>query len=813
MLHVVRIAFIAAIVVMGPVYDVYAQAQVSQLVEVDVAAQPLESALRRLADQHKLQIVFVPQDVRGLNTQGVKGRLTIREAVQKLIEGTGLVANFNGADTVVIRTAERPRSQLAPADDVVRAEGIVVTAQKRGSELLLDVPVPVTALNSENLATRNQLRLEDYYNKVPGLSLSLVGDASSPVIGIRGITTGGITNPSVGILIDDVPYGSSTVQGGFSPPDIDPGELARVEVLRGPQATLYGANAIGGLVNFVTINPSVAAISGQVQAGYLKVSEGESGHLFRASVNLPISESLAVRVNGFTVRDPGYVNNVQTGAADINTRQSDGGRVVALWQPSGLFSLKLSAMTQDSLRLGTADVDTRRGGALEQTALPDTGLYGRKTEAYSAIMNAALGVLELTSLTGYSKDRLSTAIDASPIFGTQANNIFQVSGVAGPANRNTEKFSQEVRASIPLSSRINWLVGAFYTNEEVDIHLVYRAVNPSTFATVGTLLTIDQPSTFKEYAAFTNVTFDVTPRFDVQVGGRISENKQTFSAVRGAPLAAILFGANTVVREVSTKDSGTFTYLLTPRFKVTPDFMLYGRIASGYRPGGPNATCGSPNIPCQYDADTTQNYEVGVKGTLLNRAVSFDASIYYIDWKDIQVNLFQGGFVFVGNALRAKSQGVELSVEGKPARGLTVSGWAAYNDAELTKDFPTTALAASGRAGDRLPYSSRYSANLSVDQEFPISNDLKASIGASVSYVDDRKGIFRPATVVRETFPGYSQADIRGSILWGSWRADAFINNVGDKRGILRSGLDSNRPTFVTYIQPRTFGISVTRKF
>ena len=172
------------------------------------------------------------------------------------------------------------------------------------------MPVPVTALNAQALVDNNQLRLQDYYTSVPGLNVSPAVQ-STQVISIRGITTGYGTNPTVGITVDGVPYGASTgLGGGQVVPDIDPGDLARVEVLRGPQGTLYGASSMGGLINFVTVDPSTEAVSGRVQVGTDEVYNGAGlGYSARGSVNVPLSDTLALRASGFVREDPGYIDN------------------------------------------------------------------------------------------------------------------------------------------------------------------------------------------------------------------------------------------------------------------------------------------------------------------------------------------------------------------------------------------------------------------------------------------------------------------------------------------------------------------------
>lgn len=815
---------------------------------LDIPAQSLNDALQALAlaSQHKL--LYSAEVVEGKVSVAVKGNLTTDEAVRQMLSGTSLNYEVTGDGLVLIRSenevsrnqkdskssisrlgdgssrpirlsqSETQGSKQSDSTEGVKLEEIVVTAQKR-AERLQDVPVPVTAIRADALVSTNQLRLQDYYTKVPGLSLTLLGDGAEPTLAIRGITTGGSTNPTVGVVIDDVSYGSS-INLGTTPSvaDIDPSELERVEVLRGPQGTLYGASSIGGLLKFVTIDPSTSGFSGRVQGGITSVRNGDGlGYNMRGAVNLPLGDSFAVRASAFDVSDAGYVDNVQTRERGVNNRDSSGGRLSALWRPSDAFSLKLSALFQQSTRHGSDEVHLEPGlNDLEQSALLGTGRYERTTQAYSATMNAKIGGVNLVSATGYSVDKDDTTLDTTLAYGGLADLSFGVTGANNAFQGRYEKFTQEIRMSVPIGQRLEWLSGVFYTRESLTLHLDILAEDPHTGVVAGEVLTIDLPGRFDEYAAFTNLTFDVTDRFDIQFGGRFSENKPSFYTVRSGALAELIFGSDpSIVPKATSKDSA-FTYLVTPRFKVSPDLMIYARLASGYRPGGPNSTC-TFTFPCEYSADKTENFELGFKGDLLDRRLSVDASVYYIDWKDIQLSLVDPaqGLGYVDNGGRAKSQGVDLSVEFRPSPGLTVSTWASYNDAKLTEDPPLGSFLA--RSGDRLPYSSPFSASISLDQEFPMMVDMTGFIGGSVSYVDDREGSFAGffnASPMRQKLPSYTQTDLRAGLRYDSWVFNVFVNNLTDKRGVLSGGLDKdiNGRAF-NYIQPRTVGMSILKTF
>jgi iron complex outermembrane recepter protein len=803
----------------GVVASIAAPPVIARDQKVAIASRPLGDALEDWAIRSGKQLMYDADLTAGMFAQPVPPGLSGIDSLALLLEGTGLVYRVLNERTISILPGRLTQSADA-AGDSASLEEIVVTAQKR-IERLQDVPVPVSAIQADNLINSNQVRLQDYYTRIPGLSAVPINAAGgAPRLTIRGVTTGGFTRPNVDIVVDEVTY-SSAVTGAYAP-DIDPGDLSRIEVLRGPQGTLYGASSIGGLVKYVTVDPSTNAISGRIQAGALGTYRGDDpGYNFRGSVNVPLGDTFAVRASGFTRREPGYIDNPVLNIEDLNRSDTDGGRISALWLPADDLSLRLSALLQDTERLGADAVHRVPGLAdLEQNSPPGTGTYGRESRVFSATLKAGLGNTDLTSATAYSIDE-SSRNESLPSFATRSQAQFQVAGTSVPLEQRDRKLTQEVRLSGPIGNRFDWLVGGFYTRERSAVHQQILAVDAATGVPAGTWVTLDQKGTFAEYAAFANLTVHFTDRFDVQIGGRGSENEQTLSSISVGPYnTVVLMGPSLTVitPEVDSKDDA-LTYLVTPRFKLSPDLMLYARLASGYRPGGPNTACGALRglglaDACEFDADETQNYEIGIKGSLFDRALSFDASLYYIDWEDIQINLFavQAAAGYIENAGRARSRGVELSVDLEPAQGLTIAAWVAWNDATLTESFPPTSITARGTAGDRLPYSPRFSGNFAIDQTFSLTGRLTGAVGGAVSYVGERRGDFW-ALPQRQIYPAYAQVDLHSALSYDSWTVNLYVNNVTDRRALIGGGLGATIPFAFNYILPRTAGISLVKAF
>jgi outer membrane receptor protein involved in Fe transport len=845
-----RSAKVVAILFFSGLFSLPAVAQIL----FDLPSQPLAQALTSVGNLANLNIYFDPRLVDGHQAPALKASLTVDEALARLLAGTQLHAVRVDENTVrVVADPESKNAQsgapptgsvhppnkvhLAYAGDgqsmnargqrlaagesneaAGRGSEVVVTAEKR-EERLEDVPVPVTAINADALGDTNKLRLQDYYTQVPGLSVTPSDRGGAPQVTIRGITTGGYTNPTVGITVDDVPFGSSTNLAVVFAPDIDPTELDHIEVLRGPQGTLYGASSLGGLVKYVTTDPSTDALSGRVQAGTSTIHHGaDAGYNFRGAVNVPLSDEFAFRASGYLRRDPGYIDNVQTGERDVNQVDNGGARLSALWRPSEAFSLKLSALYQRSAQYGSPFVDIQPGLAeLQQNMLPDTGRSTSQIQAYSATIHATVGGgMDLTSITGYNVFKFTDTPDATPLLGPATQVFFGVTGTPVHESFRTTKVTEELRLSGRPGDFLDWLIGGFYTHESSSNIQDILAADP-TGAIVGSWTHDDFPSGYSEFAGFADLTLHITDRFDLQVGGRESQNRQTYMETYTGIYTKFLGGDGVtplVNPEIHTKDS-SFTYLVTPQFRLTDDLMLYARLASGYRPGGPNVSAGVAGLPTSYKADTTHNYEFGAKGNLLDHLVVYDVSAYYIDWRDIQLQLRNptGTIAYDVNASRAKSQGLELALETHPLKALKFATALSYGDAVLTQALPPGGPGSVvGTPGDRLPYSARFSGNVSVQQDFPLWGSASGFVGARFSYVGERQGIFRPAPP-RQVFPSYTQIDLNTGAHSGNWNLDLYVNNVTDRRGVLSGGIGTLIPYEFIFIQPMTVGLLISRTF
>lgn len=728
-----------------------------------------------------------------------------------------------------------------PIDDN-SAGDIVVTAQKR-IERLIDVPVAISAISADTLTSQNINRLSEFFDRVPGLQYS---NQRVSGLALRGVTTGGATAPTVALLVDDIQFGGTTGTGQPPLPDFDASAVSRVEVLRGPQGTLYGASSLGGLIKYVLKEPDTKEVSGRVEVGGTAVSHGGSGYALRGSVNIPISNWLAVLGSGFKREDAPYLNNANPAAlkaTEVNTRDVWGFRVAALVKPADNFRLVFSALrqkteaTNSDLAITSGGVPVCAACTLATSPTRSTAfttfepVYGDLTirsldslneaefELYSARAELDLGGASLTSISAWSRADNVITSDVTNVFGGLLRSVYGLATAPTVQIANadrTHKFSQEVRLAGDIGTGLSWLVGGFYTVEHAATNQTLIASGSLTATPyIGT-----GPGTYREYAGFADVTWHATDKLDIQVGGRYSHNKQhNESTLNTSAQTAPVFGSGTTIADSS---DNAFTWLISPSYHFSPDILAYARVATGYRPGGPNIAA-PPSVPGSFGSDRVINYELGFKGKVVPGLLTIDVALFQINWKDIQLQGTDSisSLTFLTNGSKARSRGLEFSANLTPWAGATIDANLTLIDATLTQNLPTLAGATGlrGLAGDRLPFSAKVAANITANQSFPLAERLEGNVGFTLVYLGDRAGTFvtnaANATRPRMLLPGYTVFDLRSGLTFDQvWSANIYVRNVFDERGVAaadnRNGV--NVPTAL-FIQPRTFGVTLARSF
>lgn len=724
------------------------------------------------------------------------------------------------------------------------SQEIVVTAQKR-VQVLLDVPASVTVVGGDTLNRQQAKSFQDYLSLVPGFSVN-GSTAGVTRITLRGANTGGVAS-TVAIFMDDIPFGSSTglANGSILSGDFDPFDINRLEVLRGPQGTLYGASSFGGVIRYITNAPKLNKFEASGQAGIEDTAHGGLGYNAAAIFNAPLGDKAAIRVDGFYRKDHGFVSSIGnnpllgpgTGtetlvAKDFNDRKSFGGRASLLFDPTTTLSIRLTAFAQnlnsgggDNFDIDPNTLQSLYGGFVQSVYQPQPNHI--KYRVYYGTADWDLGFANFFSSTSYSTFKEKFEIDDTFALGGLINTLANLGlitttgqpvlrplGLQGFQTTSTNKFTQEFRLASPNNDTLEWLVGAFYTHEKSGIdpqNLFATEFGTDTIAPdIIPIALVLLDSKYDEYAGFANATWHITPRADLTLGGRLAHNKQ--SEVESITSGVI---GNAASNEKSSET--VFTYSIAPRYELSKHASIYARVASGFRPGGPNVVpVGAPaDTPTTYKADRLTNWEVGLKAEAPDAHLwSIELTAYHILWRDIQLFERVNQIGINANGGKARVNGAEFSAALRPVAGLTLSANGAHTSAKLLDDTPAVT---GGFAGDPLPFVPKWSGAIHGDYEFPLSPTLSGFVGASFDYIGKRTGAFndRRADGSLGRIPGYTEVDLRGGVNFGQFSVEAFARNLFDKRGLVDAfgfapGNLPNNAVSASSIRPRTIGLTLT---
>jgi iron complex outermembrane receptor protein len=796
----------------------------------DIPAQDMQSALSEFARQSDRQILFSTDVAASKRSVAVKGELEPEAALKRLLKGTGLTFRVTADRAILVEkhktTVRAIRNDLRVQNDTLpagthaeRLEEIFVTATRR-EQNLREVPQSVTALTQRSLERIQADDFEDYAKLVPGLQVTTPTPGNSQVI-LRGLSSLNSAS-TTGIYVDSTPYGSSSglANGNHLTADLNTFDLQRVEVLRGPQGTLYGASTMGGLLKFVTHPPDLSRFASRVQLNTEDV-KGEMGLSAKGLINVPLSERLAVRLTGVRNEEPGFIDDPLRDLDDENDTTSNAVRGSLLFQAADDLRIRLTSMGQDNELAGANDVDLAvdRSDPVLTPLQPYRPLHADLSHArefserthtryrvHNATVNWSLPGVDVMSSTSYGTFRQEAMGDVSLLEG-----LIQKNGAA------LDKLTQEVQLTSQSEHSTEWVAGVYYTSEKAALDQRY-----THFVYDGSAVALD--SEFEELALFGTLTCKFTPNFDVAFGLRAARNEQQ----------AFQHGEGVFVDFLSREDSTeeVLLYSIAPRWRPSDATTIYMRVASGYRPGGPNIIpLGNPdNAPRSYGSDSVLSVEAGVKTDLLERSVSMDLSAFFLSWKDLQLSGVVNDTSVMSNAGEAQSRGIEWAVELGPFQGFTVDLIGAYIDAALTESTATGTDVdlLNGRAGDPLPYVSKWTALIGVNYEWPLSGTATAYAGANWNYIGERRTDFGSKYGRQLTLPGYDTTYVRFGIDFERWSIGFYGKNITDTRGVSSFSESNSRqgggvydPDAFTWafgstflvIRPRTFGLTLSARF
>lgn len=717
------------------------------------------------------------------------------------------------AAPVLAQEAEPPRGTML--------DELIVTASKR-EENVREVAGSVSAVSGAQLEAIGAQGFADYIQRIPGVVFNEFQPGTSHVV-IRGVATnsGNVQGQgTTGYYINEVPL----TEPGWTIviPDIDAFDVDRVEVLRGPQGSLFGSASMGGAVNYVANKADASAYDAAVEGTVGQTRNADPSYAVKGMVNLPINDQLAVRGVYHYRLDQGYLDNVginKKGSSDIAIQ---GGRVSVVWTPSDATTVSWLSLYQKT----DAEDAPYRNPAIGQfernTALAEPNITD--VQIHSLRLDQELSFADLTVLAAYQKKKQDFLFDFTPIRG--AYNADLGLNITSPlyivSGGESEGKSVEVRLASKGEGAFKWLIGAMYFESEKFLYERIGAegaaenfnASPLFGPGSGAVIAPDgrifnsffTDLTGKETALFGEASYNFTPELKLTVGGRLFKTdidslstQVGFSTYPGAPILS-----------PSTDEQDGFSPKVSLTYTPSDDLMVYGLYSEGFRFGTPNMKGLSAfPIPAGSQSDSLRNYEIGARTSFLDRNLLVDATAFYVDWQDIQLRLLTpDNFNYAANGGSAVIRGLELSTTWRATDKLEIQNTTTWMEARL--DEPLFILFYGvAPEGAQLPGSADWTVNTTAVYHF--DGAYKPTLTLSHRYLSSGIGD------LNSTIPG-ATANIQGDYNIIDLRLSAQINdnvrltvfgtNLGDERGVTRTLPEANGLS-QGLIRPRTFGLTV----
>jgi iron complex outermembrane recepter protein len=743
-------------------------------------------------------------------------------------------------------------------------EQIVVTAEKRVSTVL-QTPISITAVSGDELLQRGISSLNDLALETPGISMKQFSPAQTE-FEMRGLPSTGGSSTTVGFYINDVPMAASA--NSFNgKPMIDPDlyDLQRVEVLRGPQGTLYGAGSMGGTIRLITAEPEFSKLLATSQSVISDTKNGGVNWRQAAMVNLPlVDDRLALRLVGSVEYDPGWITDYtvspfpynETGgscgfstctrgnvtqapvvavAKGVNWERMQGDRAALLFEPTDKLTIDASFMYQDLSLGGFPQVDQSPGVSIQDLAHYQPYNVGSSFKdtfrIASLALNYDLGFARLTSASGYWNHESNWVLDASEWQQYAGATFFGISKPNPTVYPNTDsvrQWSQEFRLTSQGDSRLQWVTGIFYSDFKSRVYQFATdsawppiSVGGAAANPLGINFAINNPYWTSQWAAFAESSYKLTDTLKATVGVRYFQyTSKLDSTIAG--VFAPTGNATPTYFSGSTFASGT-----NPKFNLsyqpTDTLNIYGQVAKGFRPGGinyppPATLCKQPNIT--YGPDSVWDYEIGEKTRLAGGRITINSDFYYNRWNNVQQYLvLPCTYQFSTNAGTAETYGPEIEIAAQATQRLALSLNGSYTVSHLVYVYPSLAGSTLGasqplESGDPLFNVPSYSITEAATYTVPLNSDYELSARLSATTTGPTWDI----NYYVGRLPGYTAADLRLGLAGGHWRTFLFAHNLTDKIAVLTASTMTwigplppiYRPAVTT---PRTIGVEVNYAF
>jgi iron complex outermembrane recepter protein len=740
-------------------------------------------------------------------------------------------------------------AQTEIAETVAQSADIVVTVAKR-EQKIEDVAAAVTVITGRELEADGILEITDLAAKIPSLAFTKDRPGESS-LSIRGLVdlTGGVSGfPTVGIYVDGVPLLDDLAL------DVGLFDLERIEVLRGPQGTLYGEGASAGIIHLISAIPKLSAFEGTINGELSTTRSGGANYKLSSTLNTPLVPNLAgLRLSAFYQKDGGFIDNVALGFEEKDADASNryGARATLLIKPNDDFTFTLSG-THQTIEGGALSVvlrdrvpgqspplATQFGSEIGYRQFDE--VLNDRVSLGSAVLNYELGFATLTSASSYSDRIVTSQRDSSSISNIISTNLaplaasfgidpfFIVNGTQIRSRNRNQTFAQEVRLVSSGDASLNWTIGGYFRKRKTldvndvrvpDSIAIFSSFNPTS---QGEFQNNSANVKHEQVALFGEATYALTPAFNLTAGLRWFQETvtgaqsigtiNTSTSENGFPLPS--FGSIDGISFPTLKTrERKVVWKLGTSYRVSDDLLLYSSAAEGFRPGGVNPGFDpdpSVNSPPVYKSDQVITYEIGAKTEWLNRALKLNIAVYQSDLSDAQINAATNiASAVVQNAGAARIRGIELEIVARPSRRFELGVTGSILSAEFTRSVlgdGGTPEAFLITKGDRLPVTRDSSVSAYLTYRAALSNGLTLVSHADIAYVSDAV----PNLGDVNQIAGYTDANLRFGIEADRWSITAFADNLFDQVG--EFGFAQSSAFGLARNKPRTIGVRAGLQF
>jgi len=707
-------------------------------------------------------------------------------------------------------------------------EELVVTATKRETTLK-DTPAAIAAVSGDAIRESQSFSLESFTRLDPSIQVNNRGVGDNQII-VRGIASSG--KPTVGLYYDEAVITGLGLDGGSdNQPNIQLHDLERIEILKGPQGTLFGAGSMSGTVRFITNKPNLSKQSFGFTGSAASVKDGNALYQGEAVANLPIAEDkVGLRAVVWGDTGGGYIEQVRNGTRhdDVNDQTVWGTRLTLGSKLSDNLTLTLMGLYQESEADGSQYFEFGRDDY--QNISPTKEPFDDEIKLFSAVADYDAGFGTFTGTVSYMDRELFLSRDSTPT----ATRFNLGVDLAYHQDQDISNLSSEFRFSSAFDGPAQVVAGVFYAEQESDARNAALVADRATGAARCTFhadcvsagfarddinsatgnVTIDQ------FAAFAQTDYQFTDQLTATLGLRyytadIGQRTITTQALRHPVFSPVQTADVLSLDEDTSENEMSYNFALT--YKLTGDTTLYSRIASGFRPGGANDSDAAAQqgviAPAKYESDTLWSYEVGAKTYFMRRMFYTEVALYRINWSDQQISVTDPGgtFVYIANAGKSYVNGFEFQINAQPTDSLSFNLGATYTDSKLSEDMPSTAQT-SGFDGDRIPYTPKWSYAGQVQYEVPFSSALTGYASTNFNYRGESFTNFNSQSDDYQKLDSYFLVGLRAGVRVDSWDAGLFVDNVTDE--VPQIGLRVTGDGYRVYTtRPRTVGLRVSTNF